>query len=396
MEGFDQQRIDRLHRIVAGHVERGNVGGVAWLAARDGEVVVGVGGTLTRGEPGPVQRDSLFRIASMTKPIVTVGALLLLERCALRLDDPIDPLLPELAGRRVLVDPTGPLDGPTVPAERPLSPRDLLTSRMGWGIDLDGPWPQPFTDAMEALALPWGAPEPAGTPAPDEWLARIATLPLLDQPGTRWRYNTASDVLGVLVARASQRPLDRFLAEELFEPLGMVDTGFWTEATGRLGSCHRLDEHGLHQVHDPPDGQWSTDPDFPSGAAGLLSTVDDMHAFASMLLSGGVGPGGARLLSAEAVRLMTIDHLGVERGAAGPLTDGSQGWGFGVGVQLRHTALGEAAGSYGWAGGLGSSWRNDPGARTAVVVLTTDMFRDAGPPPVIPDVHTAVHAACAD
>jgi CubicO group peptidase (beta-lactamase class C family) len=396
VDGFEGQRIERLDRIVAGHVERGEVGGVVWLAARDGDVVVGAEGSLIRGVPGPVGRSSLFRIASLTKPIVAAAALLLVEGCVLRLDDPVDPLLPELAGRRVLVDPSGPLDGPTVAASRPVTLRDLLTSRMGWGMDVDGPWPQPFLQAMEALGLPWGAPEPAVAPEPDEWLRRIAPLPLLDQPGTRWRYNTASDVLGILLARAAGRPLDRFLAEELFKPLGMVDTGFWTEAIDRLGACHRQDEHGRHVVHDPPNGQWSAPPAFPSGAGGLLCTVDDLYAFGSLLLSGGRAPSGERMLSAEAVRLMTTDHLGVDRGAVGPLSDGSQGWGFGVGVQLRHTAVGEAPGSYGWAGGLGSSWRNDPVARTVVVVLTTDQFQASGrPPAVIPDVHTAVHAALA-
>jgi CubicO group peptidase (beta-lactamase class C family) len=320
------------------------------------------------------------------------------EECRLRLDDAVDDLLPELADRRVLVDPRGPIDGDTVPAQRPITVQDVLTFRLGLGMDFAAPWPQPLLEAMGALALGWGPPEPQVPPEPDEWMRRLSTLPLLHQPGERWLYNTGSDVLGVLMARASGQPLEEFLRQRVFEPLGMVDTGFSTPHVERLGSCYGTDPPtGDRVVFDPPGGQWTTPPAFPSGGAGLVSTLDDYHAFGRMLLAGGRLPDGTKLVSRAAVEAMTIDYLGVDHGAPGPLPDGSQGWGYGVGVQVRRTGLISPVGMYGWAGGLGSSWANDPAERVVGVVLTTDAFTSAFPPPaVIRDFWTGVYAALDD
>jgi CubicO group peptidase (beta-lactamase class C family) len=291
MTRFDRRRLERLGRVMAGHVEGGHVGGVAWLAAGDDDVEVGVAGTLTRGQPGPVRRDTIFRIASMTKPIVGVAALILVEECRLRLEDPVDDLLPELTDRRVLMDPRGPMDGDTVPALRPITVRDVLTFRLGLGMDFQAPWPQPLLEAMNVLGLGRGPPEPQVPPEADEWMRRLSTLPLLYQPGERWLYNTGSDVLGVLIARASGQPLEVFLRERVFEPLGMVDSAFATPHVDRLGSCYTMNpETGEPMVYDAPDGQWAKPPAFPSGGGGLVSTLDDMHSFARMLLSGGRRP----------------------------------------------------------------------------------------------------------
>jgi CubicO group peptidase (beta-lactamase class C family) len=226
-------------------------------------------------------------------------------------------------------------------------------------------------------------------------MARLGTLPLLYQPGARWLYNTGSDVLGVLIARAAGQPLEDFLRTRVFDPLGMADTGFSTTHVDRLGSCYRTDPAtGERSVYDPPTGQWAVPPAFPSGGGGLISTLDDMHAFGRMLLAGGRLPDGSRLLSRATVDAMTTDHIGADQGAAGPSPDGSQGWGFGVAVQVRRTGLGPTVGSYGWAGGLGSSWGNDPSTNLVGVVLTTDMFASAFPPPAaIQDFWTCVHAA---
>ena len=398
MSGFDPGVLDRLRHVVAGHVKRDSVGGVAWLAARDGDVEAGVAGTLTRGEPEPVRRDSLFRIASMTKPIVAVGALILIEKCALRLDDPVDDLLPELANRRVLVEPSGPIDGDTVAAHRPITVRDVLTFRLGLGMDFGAPWPQALIEEMGRLGLGSGPPEPQVPPDPDEWMRRVATLPLLYQPGERWLYNTGSDVLGVLLARAADQPLDVFLRDRVLEPLGMVDTAFTTQGIDRLGSCYtRNPQTGELVVFDAPDGQWAKPPAFSSGGGGLLSTLDDMFGFGRMLLSGGRLPDGRRLLSRASVEAMTTDHIGVGAGAPGPSPDGSLGWGLGVGVQVRRVGLSRTVGSYGWDGGLGTSWANDPAERLVGVVLTTDMFTSAFPPPaVIQDFWTCLYAALDD
>ncbi len=371
------------------------MGGVAWLAARGDDVEVGVAGDLTRGEPGVVDRHSIFRIASMTKPIVAVAALVLVEECRLRLEDPVVELLPELAERRVLVDGRGPADGATVPAGRPITLHDVLTFRLGLGMDFGAPWPQPLLEAMGELSLGAGPPEPQVPPAPDEWMRRLSTLPLLYQPGERWLYNTGADVLGVLISRAAGQPLEEFLSARVFEPLGMMDTGFSTLATRRLGSCYATNpESGERRVYDPPAGQWATPPAFPSGAGGLVSTLDDLHAFGRMLLAGGRLPDGTSLLSRASVEAMTTDQIGVERGSPGPSSDGSQGWGFGVGVQTGRRGLGPTVGSYGWAGGLGSSWANDPAKDLIGIVLTTDMFVSAFPPPaVIQDFWTCAYAA---
>ena len=181
---------------------------------------------MTGGSGDPIRRDTIFRIASMTKPITAAAAMILVEECRLRLDDPVDRLLPELAERRVLKRLDGPLDD-TEPAQRPITLRDLLTFRMGFGIP-DGA-ARHLSDpdrAASELDLGQGMPQPQTPPAPDEWIRRFGTLPLMHQPGEKWMYNTGSDVLGVLIARASGQPFETFLHERLFEPLGMKDTGF--------------------------------------------------------------------------------------------------------------------------------------------------------------------------
>lgn len=376
------------------HVDQDRVGGVAWLVANGDDVEVGVEGALTRGEPALVGRDTIFRISSMTKPIVAVAALILVEEYKLRLDDPVETLLPELADRRVLVDPRGPIDGETVAAQRPITLHDVLTFRLGIGMDFAAPWPQPFLDALAELELGAGPPEPQVPPAPDEWMRRLSTLPLLYQPGERWLYNNGADVLGVLIARAARQPLDELLRERVFTPLGMVDTGFSVDDVDRLGTCYGTDPAGRRFVFDAPDGQWAKPPAFPSGAAGLVSTVDDLHAFARMLLSGGRTPDGSRLLSRASIAAMTTDQIGVANGAPGPLPDGSQGWGFCVGVQARRVGLGPDVGSYGWAGGLGSVWANDPRAGLIGILLSTDAFAGPFPPPaVIQDFWTGAYTA---
>src|SRR5213079_1929004 len=253
MSGFDPQRLAHLDQAMQHHVAQDRVGGLVWLLAAGDQVEVGVAGQLTRGEPTPVGRDSNFRISSMTKPIVAVAALILVEEYKLRLDDPVDALLPVLSDRRVLVDARGPIDGETVAARRQITLHDVLTFRLGIGMDFAAPWPQPFLDALAELELGAGPPEPQVPPPPDEWMRRLSTLPLVYQPGERWLYNSGADVLGVLIARAAGRPLDTFFATRVFEPLGMVDTGFCTAEVDRLGSCYGVDPAtGIRTVFDPP------------------------------------------------------------------------------------------------------------------------------------------------
>ena len=259
----------------------------------------------------------------MTKPIAAVAALILVEECRLRLDDPVDDLLPEFAGLRVLARPDGPVDE-TVPADRPMTLRDVLTFRLGWGGDFADFRPKPIDEAIAALELGMGPPQPALPPPPDEWMRRMGSVPLQYQPGTRWLYNTGAEVLGVLVARASGQPFDEFLAERVCAPLGMVDTGFHVPAAklDRFGACFGFDaatgETGPGAVYDPADGQWASPPAFPSGGAGLVSTLADVHAFGEMMLAGGTRR-GERLLSRSTVAAMTTNQLtGAQLAEAAP------------------------------------------------------------------------------
>ncbi len=217
--------LDRLDELVSRHVGAGSVPGAAWLVARHGEVHVGTAGSLEIGGAA-VQRDSIFRIASMTKPVTAAAVLALAEDGVLRLDDPLDRWLPELADRRVMVDPRGSIED-TVPAVRPPTVHDALTFRLGWGMDFADWEGQTLPGAIaEALGLEVGPPQPSKTPPPDEFMATLGRFPLDRQPGERWLYNTGSDVLGVLVERASGQRFGELLRRRIFEPLGMRDTGF--------------------------------------------------------------------------------------------------------------------------------------------------------------------------
>jgi CubicO group peptidase (beta-lactamase class C family) len=371
-----------------------------WLVARHGTVHTGAAGTmdLDCGDAAPASRDRIFRIASLTKPITAVAALVLVEECHVHLDDPVDAWLPELTDRRVLARPDGPLDE-TVPALRAITLRDLLTSRMGIGMDFTAFGAQPVMDAFSALELGFGPPQPQRPPAADEWIRRFGTLPLERQPGERWLYDTSSDVLGVLIERASGLPLASFVHERVFEPLGMVDTGFSVPPTkrARFGAAYAADpESGVRTTFDATDGQWSRPPSFASGGGGLVSTVDDLFAFAEMLLGGGAAR-NARILARPTVDAMTTNHLSAEQIATcGPDPSGALGWGFGVGVRIARTGPAHSVGTYGWDGGLGSSWANDPREDLVGVLLTNQAFTSPTGPAVVRDFWTAAYAAITD
>ncbi|MGY1653837.1 serine hydrolase domain-containing protein [Geodermatophilus sp. SYSU D01119] len=359
-------------RVVSGAVEAGEVPGAAWWVSRGGEVARGAAGAHTPGGEDRLAPDAVFRIASTTKPVVAAAALSLVDEGLLDLDEPVDRLLPELAGRRVLADPADASAG-TVPARRPVTVRDVFTFRLGLGIDFTAPWPTPTVAALEAAGLPAGPPAPQALPAPDEWLRRVASVPLAHQPGERWLYHVGAQVLGVLAARAAGRPLPDLLAERVLRPLGMASTGFAVPggARDRLGPHWTPpDDAGTRHVYDPADGQWSRPPAFPDGGAGLVSTVDDLAALAEALLAGG-GP----VLRPGTVRVMLTEQ-------AGPVDDEGGGWGLGLGVRREDEPGGRHAGSFGWDGGLGSSWWTDPVTGTTAVLLTNQMWASPTPPPV--------------
>jgi CubicO group peptidase (beta-lactamase class C family) len=389
-DGLTADGLARLHAAAEQHVDDERVPGLVALVARGnrdaagGQVHVEALGKLAVGG-APVARDSLFRIASTTKPITAAATLVLVDQGVIGLDEPVDRLLPELSGRQVLRRMDGPLDD-TTPAVRAITVRDLLTFTFGFGMAVemfmaDAPWPvMEAVDELRLAAL--GPPDPARQPDPDTWIAGLGTLPLLAQPGQRWLYNTGASVLGVLIARATGLSYPEFLRSQVFEPLGMRDTAFFTTDTARLATCYQGTPDGL-VVWDPPDGAWSSPPAFADGAAGLLSTVDDLLAFARMLLRG-----GAPLLSADSARAMTSDQLTPAQkagGGLGPDFFTSRSWGFCQAVN--------ANGSYGWDGGLGTSWLVDPGRDLVVIVLTQRMFDSAQTPQAHRDIQAAAYAA---
>ena len=390
-----------MHEVMGGYVERGEVPGLVALVSRRDEVHVAAIGTKAVGGTDPIRRDTIFRIASLTKPITAAAAMILVEECKLRLDEPVDRWLPELADRRVLKRLEGPL-ADSVPAIRPISVRDLLTFTLGFGIVMAPPGTHPIQKAMDELELGQGAPQPSVPPAPDEWMRRLGRLPLMHQPGEKWMYHTGCDVLGVLIARASGQPLETFLRERLFEPLGMNDTGFSVPAAklSRLPTSYAVHpETAALELYDPAEGgQWSRPPAFPSGGGGLVSTADDYLAFGRMLLRQGQH-GGKRILSRPSVETMTSDQLTREQKAVSGLLPRffeSRGWGFGVSVVTRRTEVAGSVGRFGWDGGLGTSGYVDPREDLVGVLMTQRAWTSPDPPPVCRDFWTSAYQAIDD
>jgi CubicO group peptidase (beta-lactamase class C family) len=382
--GLTAAGLDGLHVAAECHVGDEKVPGLVALVARGDQVHVEALGSLTVGGP-PVSRDSIFRIASTTKPITAAVTLALAAEGLLGVDEPVDRLLPELAGRRVLQSMDGPLDD-TVPAARAITVRDLLTFTFGFGMVGEmfaSPEPWPVVAAADELRLATiGPPDPPVPPDPDTWIAAFSSLPLLAQPGQRWMYNTGAHVLGVLAARAAGRPFGEVLSTRIFDPLGMRDTGFWAADTHRLATAYQPTPDGLVVV-DEPGGKWSRPPRFGDGAAGLVSTADDLLAFARMLLRG-----GAPVLPADAVRAMTTGQLTPAQLAHGGLLPGffhGRSWGFCQAVY--------DSGAFGWDGGLGTSWLVDPSKDLTIIVLTQRMFESPDPPQVHRDIQAAAYAA---
>jgi CubicO group peptidase (beta-lactamase class C family) len=394
--GLSRTRLGRMHDLMAGHVERGEVPGLVTLVDRRGEVHVDAIGTKAVGGSDPMQRDTIFRIASMTKPVVAAAAMILVEECKLRLDEPVDPLLPELPDRRVLraID-SAPDD--TVPANRPITPRDLLTLRLGIGAVIAPPEQYPIQEAMEVAGLAPG-PDPPSL-APDEWMKRLGGLPLIHQPGERWMYEMGSDVLGVLISRATGKPLETFFRERIFGPLGMEDTGFHLPADKlhHLPPCYVADpETGSLELYDAADdSRWSRPPAFESGGGGLVSTVDDYLTFCRMMLNKGKH-GSERILSRPSVELMTTDHLTPEQRAGASIFFGdNSSWGFGMSVITRRDDLAGTPGRFGWDGGYGTSGYSDP-EEDMVGILMTQRLAGPSSPGIDLDFWTSTYGAIDD
>ena len=362
--GFSRKRVARMQAALRRHVESGLLPGFAALVHHRGEEHVETFGTMAFGRSAPMRRDTIFRLASTTKPITAVAAMILVEECRIRLDDAVDEWLPELKDRRVLRTVESPLDD-TVPARRRITLRDLLTFRCGYGeVAFISPT-CPYQRAMIEARLPLST-WPVDC-ADDEFMKRLGALPLFCQPGERWLYHMGSEILGVLIRRVTGRSLGSFLSERIFEPLGMKDTAFQVPEAelDRLPTCYGTDfaTRQLVVLDEARGGHASRAPVFESGGGGLVSTLDDLLAFGQMMLRKGAY-GGERILSRPAVELMTTDHITAGQRAASPFFEdfwNERGWGLGMSVVVsRRGDLASVPGRFGWDGAHGTSWYVDP------------------------------------
>jgi len=361
--GFSAARLAQLTSAMQGYVDRGEVAGVVTLAWRRGETAhFEPLGWRDDAEQLPMQRDTLFRIASMTKPVTSAAIMMLIEQDQLTLDAPVAQWLPELAAPRVLRDPAGPLDQ-TDAVRAPLTVLDLLTHRAGFAYHFTATGP--LAGAYETV---FNGIESRATP--DAWLARVATLPLMFQPGTRWHYGIATDILGVLIQRVSGLTLGDFFRTRIFEPLGMRDTAFWVPEPqlARLATAYGI-QPGTRQriVEDrPATSRWANPKRFQGGGGGLVSIAEDYLQFARLLLGRG-RVGQTRLLSHRSVDLMRSNFLSRDQRrvpAFGHIVWAGQGFGLGLSIvddPAQQLPLGyRSTGSFGWPGAYGTSWFADP------------------------------------
>ena len=373
--GFTSEGLSQIPAALQAVVDAGDISGFVTLLWRKGEVAqVNTVGYRDVEAKKPMTRDTLFRIASMTKPITSVAIMMLMEEGKLKLDDPITKWMPEFAGMHVLASATGPVTD-KAPAERDITVEDLLTHRSGlaYAFASVGPIAQAHEDVLGSpLASPHG---------PDEWLERLGTLPLSYPPGERFHYSHATDVLGFLVARIDGKSLGQALHDRIFAPLGMTDTDFWvpSEKRERMAKLYKVN----------PDGPGLLDASFPlgdtpsafeAGGGGLISTADDYLKFARMMLGKGEVD-GVRLLKPETVELMTRNRLTDAQREVPfmgfPFWVG-QGFGLGVSVildpakQAMTTGAQGAAGSFGWPGAFGTWWQADPANDMILIYLIQD------------------------
>ena len=386
-----------LHDVMTGHVEAGELPGLVTLVARGDDVHIDAIGSPSFADRSPLARSAIFRIASLSKPVTAAAAMSLVEDGLLRLDQPVDHLLPELAHRRVLRAIDAELDD-TVAARRPVTLGDLLSFRMGFGSVMAPPGTYPIQRAEAELGLQsiGGPPWPPVAYDVDGWMAALGSLPLMYQPGEQWLYHTSAQVLGVLLARAAGQDIETVLRERILGPLAMRDTGFTVPSVqlSRLTTAYTSDPATgeIRVLDDPADSWWSTPPSFPDAAGWLVSTIGDYWSFVSMLLAGG-NLRGQRVLSPESVALMTTDRLSrAQREASGIFLGKHEGWGLGMAVPAAGSTAPLPCG-IGWDGGTGTTWRSSPVSGVTGILFTQREATSPAPVPVISDFWAAVNAA---
>jgi CubicO group peptidase (beta-lactamase class C family) len=396
-KSLSKPRTEKMHQVLSGYVERKEIPGLVAVVSRNDDVHVETLGNLSFGNSAPMKRDTIFRIASITKPITSVAAMILVEDCKLRLDDSIERWLPELANRRVLKSIASQPDD-TVPALRAIIVRDLLTSCMGFGSVMAMPDTYPIQSLIREYRIGGDGPKlQSQWPTTEEWIKKLGSLPLLAQPGERWMYHVSSDVLGVLIARVSGQPLGEFMRERIFDPLGMKDTSFRLPAD----KIERLPEFYFfnHQTNRldvferAANSTWLAEPPFESGGGGLVSTIDDYFAFSRMLLNKG-RYGRGQILSRAAVELMTSDQLTPEQRAGSQIFLGEHSsWGFGMAVDIRRKEIFHTPGRFGWDGGFGTTAYTDPAEGMIGILFTQRMMDSPEPPKIFTDFWRTAYSA---
>lgn len=397
MAGFSRAGIERMHQVLSEYVDRKEMPGLVALVSHHDDVHVETLGTMSFSDPAPMKRDTIFRIASITKPITAVAAMILVEECKLRLDDSIEPWLPELASRRVLKSISSDLDD-TVPAIRAITLRDLLTYRMGFGSVMAMPNTYPIQKLIREYRVGGDGPMlPSQAPGLDEWLQKLGSLPWLAQPGERWMYHVSGDVLGALIARVSGQSLGTFMRKRIFDPLGMKDTAFHVppEKIDRLPAFYFFNRqtNKLDFFDDPMHSAWRSEPASESGGGGLVSTIDDYFAFSRMMLDKG-RHGRAQILSPATVELMTSDQLTPEQRAGSEIFFGTHSsWGFGMAVDIRRNEIFHTPGRFGWDGGFGTTAYTDPEEGMIGILFTQRMMDSPEPPRIYNDFWTLAYSA---
>ncbi|WP_446743030.1 serine hydrolase domain-containing protein [Silvibacterium acidisoli] len=394
--GFSEAGVERFRLGLRAHVESRQVPGLVALVERDGEQHVEIAGHIGLDSDTPMTRDSIFRIASITKPVAAAAAMILVEECRIRLDDSIDPWLPELANRRVLTSWSS-LDE-TVSAKRSISLRDLLTSCMGFGSIMTAPDTYPIQKLIRELRIGGdGPPLLSANFTMDEWLKNLGSLPWLAQPGEKWMYHVSIDVLGALIQRVSGQRFGAFLQDRIFDPLGMKDTGFSVPADKMHRLAHMYTRNRqtdkLEHYDDPAKSAWSVPPTFESAGGGLVSTVDDYYAFTRMLLDRGSFR-KRRILSPASVALMTSDQVSPQQRAGSELFFGDySSWAFGMAVDTGRREIYHSPGRFGWTGGYGTTAYVDPKNRMIGVFFSQRMMESPEPPRVFTDFWNLAYAA---
>jgi CubicO group peptidase (beta-lactamase class C family) len=369
VSGFSREGLAQIRPALQGVIDSGVLSGAVTLLWRNGKIAdVTTVGRRDIAADLPMTRDTLFRIASMTKPITSVAALMLIEEGKLRLDDPITKWMPEFKDMRVLKDAEGPVED-TYPAPRDITVDDLMTHRGGfaYGFTSMGPIAFAYQKALGDVLN--------SELDPDGWLKALSTLPLSYAPGDRLHYSHSTDVLGFLIGRIEGKPFREVLFDKIFKPLGMVDTDFYIppEKRDRAAVVYRLEEDmSLTAV---PFKRHDTPPAYCGGGGGLVSTADDYLKFARMMLGRGEVD-GVRLLNPETVDLMVANRLTDaqrEIPFLGMPFWAGQGFGLGVSVvvdQEKQAWMGPGTnGAFGWPGAFGTWWRADPAENLIMIYL---------------------------